>query len=131
MKLLVDMNLSPEWLDVLDRAGWESRHWTSVGPPDASDAELLHWAQEHGYTVLTQDLDFTQLLFHLRSRGPSVVLLRVADELSQFQQERVCVAIKSSTQALETGAVLVIDEHRARVRRLPIHPGENPSGDLS
>lgn len=125
------MNLSPEWLDVLDRAGWEACHWTSIGPPDASDVELLDWAQKRGYTVLTQDLDFTQLLFHLRASGPSLVLLRIADELSRFQQERVCAAIKSSTTALETGAVLVIDEHRTRVRRLPIHPGEEPLGDQS
>jgi len=27
MKLLVDMNLSPEWVGVLKEAGWETVHW--------------------------------------------------------------------------------------------------------
>jgi predicted nuclease of predicted toxin-antitoxin system len=66
MKLLVDMNLSPEWLKVLSRAGWQAIHWSTAGPATAADTELLAWARDHNYVVLTQDLDFGQLLFHTR-----------------------------------------------------------------
>lgn len=31
MRLLLDMNLSPAWQEVLSAAGWEVRHWVS-GP---------------------------------------------------------------------------------------------------
>jgi predicted nuclease of predicted toxin-antitoxin system len=76
MKVPVDMNLSPEWLEVLSRAGWEASHWSAVGSPTAEDLELLIWARDHNHVLLTQDLDFGQLLFHTRFRGPSVVILR-------------------------------------------------------
>ncbi len=33
MKLLVDMNLSPAWVDVLRQAGFEAIHWSEIGSP--------------------------------------------------------------------------------------------------
>jgi predicted nuclease of predicted toxin-antitoxin system len=41
MKILVDMNLSPEWILALNQAGFEAIHWSTVGDLDASDEELL------------------------------------------------------------------------------------------
>ena len=31
MNLLVDMNLSPDWVTVLRAEGWEAEHWSRVG----------------------------------------------------------------------------------------------------
>ena len=92
MKILVDMNLSPEWLAVLAQAGWQARHWSTVGSPTAPDADLLAWARQHGWVLLTQDLDFAELLFHTQAGTPSVVLLRLRNELDSAQQARVCAA---------------------------------------
>ncbi len=36
MKLLVDMNLSPQWVEVFERHGWQAVHWSTVGDPQAS-----------------------------------------------------------------------------------------------
>ena len=33
MKLLVDMNLSPSWVDRLVRHGFEAVHWSTIGGP--------------------------------------------------------------------------------------------------
>lgn len=62
MKLLVDMNLSPEWVAVLKEAGWETEHWSKVGAPRAADSEIMAWATKHGHVVFTHDLDFGSLL---------------------------------------------------------------------
>ena len=34
MKILIDMNLSPEWVDYLRREGYDAIHWKDVGSPD-------------------------------------------------------------------------------------------------
>lgn len=125
MKILVDMNLSPEWLGVLNQAGWEASHWSNIGAPTAPDTELLIWARHHGWVVLTQDLDYSELLFQTRAGTPSVVLLRLRNELDVAQQARVCALLRTAGAALVTGALLVIDERRARLRRLPIETGDN------
>lgn len=58
MKFLVDVNLSPEWVSFLAEAKFESVHWSEIGPGNASDAELMQWASERDYVLLTADLDF-------------------------------------------------------------------------
>lgn len=46
MKLLLDMNLSPEWARFLEQEGFEAVHWASVGSPTASDADIMEWARQ-------------------------------------------------------------------------------------
>jgi predicted nuclease of predicted toxin-antitoxin system len=58
VRVLVDMNLSVEWIAFLEQAGWSAVHWSTVGDPRAEDATLMQWASTHEYTVLTHDLDF-------------------------------------------------------------------------
>jgi predicted nuclease of predicted toxin-antitoxin system len=41
MKLLVDMNLSPRWVDLLADAGIDAAHWSSLGRPNAPDSEIM------------------------------------------------------------------------------------------
>ena len=59
MKLVVDMNLSTEWLPFLRRAGWQVQHWQDIGAETAEDDEILGWARTHQTVVFPQDLDRT------------------------------------------------------------------------
>ena len=79
MKLVVDMNLSSEWVPVLQRAGHDVLHWSTVGDVRAKDAEIMAWANQAGRTVLTHDLDFGTVLALTRGTGPSVVQVRTQD----------------------------------------------------
>jgi len=59
VKLLVDMNLSPSWINRLARHGFDAVHWSTVGAATAPDVEILTWATEHQFVVVTNDLDFS------------------------------------------------------------------------
>jgi predicted nuclease of predicted toxin-antitoxin system len=76
MKLLVDMNLSPNWVVVLKEAGWKAVHWSQVGNLRAADSEILAWAKQNGHIVITHDLDFGSLLALTQAIGPSVIQVR-------------------------------------------------------
>jgi predicted nuclease of predicted toxin-antitoxin system len=71
MKILVDMNLPPRWVQLFAHAGWEALHWSQVGSPTASDREIMAWARENGYIVFTRDLDFSALLAAPREKAPA------------------------------------------------------------
>ena len=73
MKLLIDMNLSPEWQTFLFAHGFEAVHWSTLGAPDALDTEIMRWARDHHFVVFTHDLDFGILLVHSRDHRPSVI----------------------------------------------------------
>src|SRR5437899_1010339 len=108
------MNLSPEWVPLLLREGWETRHWRDIGAGDAADIQIMEWARHEGCAVLTQDLDFTRLLFDARAALPSVILLRVGNELDEIVQRQVCATLHRFQSDLEAGALLSFSLRRAR-----------------
>ncbi len=120
LKLLVDMNLSPEWVSVLAKHGWQAMHWSTVGDPKASDKELMEWAVTQQYIVFTHDLDFGTMLALSHKSGPSVLQIRTEDTLPDSLEAAVIAALSQHEVDLSAGALVVVDESRSRVRVLPI-----------
>jgi len=120
MRLLLDMNLAPEWCAVLARAGLDAVHWSAVGDPHATDAALMAWARAHGHIVLTHDLDFGALLAATGAEGPSVVQIRAQDVLPDALAGLLIAVLQRHQIELEAGALVVVDPAKARVRILPL-----------
>jgi len=118
--ILIDMNLTPDWVDVLQAGGWPAVHWSSIGPATASDREIMDQARAAGRIVMTQDLDFTVLLALTHAVGPSVVQIRARNSRPRRIQTDVIAAINQHATELEQGAIVVIDEFQTRVRVLPL-----------
>lgn len=119
-KLLLDMNLSPMWVQVLRDRGWDTVHWSSIGDPRATDEEIMAWAAEDGRVVFTHDLDFGTMLALSHDRGPSVFQVRAADTMPDHLGAMVFAALEQHEADLAAGALVVVDEARSRVRVLPI-----------
>jgi len=120
MKLLVDMNLSPGWLGLLADAEIEAAHWSSIGPPNAPDSEIMAYADANDYVVLTHDLDFSAILAVTHGEKPSVVQIRSEDLNLNLIGKQVITAILQMKSELERGALLTIDPSRTRLRFLPL-----------
>jgi len=120
VKILVDMNLSPEWISHLTRPGWTIRRWNEVGKPNAEDPDIAVWAAQNGFAVLTQDLDFSDILFMTQAAAPSVILLRTNNEHSSEFRAHVLRCLVEMEKQLHSPSLLVIDRHHARWRPLPI-----------
>ncbi|MCL4194316.1 MAG: DUF5615 family PIN-like protein [Thermoguttaceae bacterium] len=120
IKILIDMNLSPDWVPLLQNAGWSAAHWSTVGDPRAADRSILDWAEAHGYVVFTHDLYFGMLLALTHKTGPSVLQVRGENVLPDHMGNLVVAAIRQHETDLETGALVVVDERKNRVRVLPI-----------
>ena len=46
------MNLSPRLVAALSEAGFESLHWSSVGPPEASDTAVMAFARNYDFVTI-------------------------------------------------------------------------------
>ncbi|MDQ5824396.1 MAG: DUF5615 family PIN-like protein [Chloroflexota bacterium] len=119
MKILIDMNLTPQWEAVLAQHGWESRHWSNVGDTRATDQSIMEWARTNGYIVFTHDLDFGTLLAVTQAQGPSVIQVRTQDVLPSHLGTVVLGVLKQYEAALQAGALITVDESTSRVRLLP------------
>ncbi len=120
MKLLVDMNLSPSWVERLAGQGFEAVHWSTIGAATAPDVEILAWANEHEFVLITNDLDFSAILAAGAVSGPSVIQLRTQDLLSDAAVSIVANTLAAHREDIERGALLSIDEGGTRVRMLPL-----------
>jgi len=130
MKLVVDVNLPPKWVEFLATRGIEAVHWSQVGDLRATDSTIMKWACDGGYVVLTSDLDFSAMLATSGTAGPSVLQVRTQDVFPESLGAQVIRVLLEQSDALESGAIITIDEIAARVRILPIlkQPGDEGSG---
>lgn len=120
VNILIDMNLSPDWVPVLSRHGWHTVHWSTIGDPRATDRTVMDWALANGYIVFTHDLDFGTALALTHALGPSVIQVRSQNILPDFLEPLVAAALRQHEQDLKSGALVTVEESKNRIRILPI-----------
>jgi len=67
LKIIVDVNLAVRWANMLSGRGIEAINWTTIGAANAQDIEIMSYARENGYSVFTNDLDFSAILVSTRA----------------------------------------------------------------
>jgi len=121
VKFLVDENLSPLVATGLCDAGHDAAHVRDVGLRAAGDTAVLEFARENGYVVVSADTGFGTLLAAAGSSAPSVVLIRrTVDRRAGRLLALLLENLDQVEQVLGEGAVVVLEDARVRVRRLPL-----------
>ena len=119
VKILVDMNLSPEWVEEFQLHQIDAVHWSEVGRFDAPDIELINWARENDHIIFTHDLDFGTLLALTKAESPSVIQIRTQNITINHLAKILMPSLLNNSGALEKGALLTLDEDKMRLRILP------------
>jgi predicted nuclease of predicted toxin-antitoxin system len=122
VKLLVDMNLSPRWVELLAKNNFEVLHWTTAGDARALDVEIMAYAARHDFVVLTNDLDFGAILAATHARKPSVVQIRSDNLNPDVIGRQVIDALRQMENELQVGALMTVEPQRTRLRVLPLAP---------
>lgn len=121
MRILIDMNLTPRWVDRLQRAGYEAVHWSSIGRASATDQEICDYSRLHEYVLLTNDLDFPRILAHTKESKPSVLLLRGEPLTPEIRGAALLQCLRECEADLYLGAIVTLDwTGHARARVLPL-----------
>jgi predicted nuclease of predicted toxin-antitoxin system len=120
LQIVVDMNLSAEWVKELAAQGWSAVHWSTVGDPRAVDTVVMAWALANRHVVFTHDLDFGTMLALTHASGPSVIQVRARSTLPEDLGPQVAVALRKYEPELAAGALVVVEPSKSRVRVLPL-----------
>ena len=120
MNIMIDMNLSPSWVPLLESHGYTATHWSQTGSVSATDREIMEWARKHRYVVFTHDLDYGSLLFVTQAIAPSVIQLRSEDVRPSTTGPIVLEALRKAEEAIAQGALVTIDPRKNRIRLLPL-----------
>ncbi|MCE7069730.1 DUF5615 family PIN-like protein [Dyadobacter sp. CY327] len=120
MKILIDMNLSPHWVEFFAGKQVHAVHWSAVGKATDQDDIIFEYARLNGYLVFTNDLDFGSILAATNATSPSVFQVRSQSLLPHLIGETVVACLSQYSLYLEEGSLVTLYEQRAKVRILPL-----------
>ena len=120
MRFLADMGVSMRVVDWLREAGHDVVHLREKGLQRLPNGEIFRKAHVEQHVVLTFDLDFGEILAHCAGQIVSVVLFRLHNTRTDRVIDRLASVLRHAGAALATGAIVVVEEGRHRVRRLPL-----------
>ena len=120
MRFLADAGISPKTVEFLKQLGHEATHVRTLGMQRAPDAQVIALARTDGSVFLSFDLDFGDLLALGVTDKPSVILFRLADERAESVNRRLSTVLSEQVTELESGALILVQDTRYRVRKLPI-----------
>jgi predicted nuclease of predicted toxin-antitoxin system len=119
MRFLANAGVSPKTVDFLKQLGHEAVHVRTLGLERAADGVLIDRALADSSVVVTFDLDFGDILALGVLDKPSVIICRLADERADSVNQRLAQVLSERISDLESGALILIEDTRYRVRKLP------------
>jgi predicted nuclease of predicted toxin-antitoxin system len=120
MRFLADMGVSLRVVEWLRACGHDAIHLRDEGLQKLPNGEIFQKAIRERRAVLTFDLDFGEIVAGSGGRSVSVILFRLRNTRADFVVQRLKVVLEQSTEALAQGAVVLVEDGRHRVRRMPI-----------
>ena len=114
------MGVSQKIVSQLRALGHDAVHLREQGLQQAPDADIFAKAGAEKRILLTFDLDFGEILALSKDRTTSVVLFRVQDTRTLQVWQRLQQALSTGHAELDSGAIVVVEDQRIRIRRLPI-----------
>jgi predicted nuclease of predicted toxin-antitoxin system len=120
IKLLADMNISPQTVTALQGQGSDIIRVSEVMSRTASDLEILEFARQENRVIVTQDLDFSMLLALGGYNKPSLITLRLSLTDPNIVTQKLIDTIPQVEQILIEGGAVTIEDASVRTRRLPM-----------
>ena len=120
MRLLVDNSLSPRLAKWLCEAGHDAVHVRDLGLEESDDQTILDTAAQQDRVIIVQDTDFGTILAMRNQTKPSILMFRSRAKSTDAVRALLAANLGTVRPEVETGAVVVFEDARIRVRKLPI-----------
>ena len=120
MRFLADMGVAQGVVHWLRAEGHDAVHLREENLHRLPNGAIFEKAYREKRILLTFDLDFGEIVALSANRAISVILFRLQNARAQHLIIRLRKVFEDSGQALDQGAIVVVEETRHRVRHLPI-----------
>jgi len=120
MRFLADVGVSRSTAQDLRQQGHDVIHLREVKLHRLPDEEILKLALKEARVILTFDLDFGDLLAAGAYSLPSVIIFRLQDQTPASVTPKLLDLLAERGKDIEEGAIVIVEDRRYRLRRLPI-----------
>jgi len=120
MRFLADMGVAGRVVAWLRERGNDVVHLAERGLHRLPNGEIFALASDESRIVLTFDLDFGEILASSGDHTVSVVVFRLNNTSTEFVIRRLASMLADVEDVPGSGAVVVVEDGRHRVRRLPL-----------
>ncbi len=100
--------------------GYDATHLREEGLQRLPDEEIFKKAISENRVILTFDMDFGEIIALSKDEKTSVILFRLHNTRTSQVIVRLLAVLADSKDALDKGAVVIIEESRHRIRYFPI-----------
>ena len=101
-------------------AGYDANHLREEGLQRLSDPDIFRKASSERRVIPTFDLGFGEIASLSGDLKVSVIVFRLRNTRTSHVIERLSSALTEASEVLTTGGLIVVEDARHRVRRLPI-----------
>jgi predicted nuclease of predicted toxin-antitoxin system len=119
MRVLLDQGLPRSAADLLRDTGIDAIHTGECGMATSTDAEILEYARQRNYAVVTLDADFHTLLVLQHAVAPSVIRLRIQGLRADATANLLRSLLDRCDLELARGAMVSVTEDSVRIHYLP------------
>ncbi len=120
MRFVADMGISMRVVDWLRNAGHDVIHLREQGLQRIPNGDIFQKAHLEQRIVLTFDLDFGEIFASSAGQIVSVILFRLHNTRSAHVIGRLESVLDHWSAELAAGAIVIVEEARHRIRKLPI-----------
>jgi hypothetical protein len=92
------------------------------------DGPIFQKARSENRILLTYDMGFNTIAYLTREKRASIILFRIQKAKHPEIIRRLQIVLSDSTETLLAGCIVVVDDKRHRIRRLPIGETDPSSG---
>ncbi len=121
LQFLVDEDLPRSLYRRLQEAGLQATDVRDVGLHATPDEDIYRWAVANGYTLISADMGFSNILSFPLGTHHGIVVARIPNEVPLRALNKTIVeALLSVPEQDLRGNLLIVEPHRNRLRKA--HP---------
>ena len=124
MRFLVDMCVDIRVAEWLRSCGHDAVHLRDERLQRLPNGEIFIKAENEYRTIVTFDLDFSEIAALSHGQKVSVVVFRLRNTKARHVIDRFSVILPHVSEASDSGAIIMVEESQYRIRYLPIGRSE-------